>query len=45
LWLANPPLTLSHLGAMSDPRILADIGRRLRGEEAFSRLPGSPLPE
>ena len=29
LWLPNPPLTLSHAGAMADERILADIGLRL----------------
>ena len=45
LWLPNPPLTLSHLGAMIDERILADIARRLRGEEPFTQWPATPLPE
>lgn len=45
LWLPNPPLTLSHLGAMIDERILADIARRLRGEEPFAQAPATPLPQ
>jgi hypothetical protein len=45
LWLANPPLHLSHAGAMTDARIIADIARRLRGEAAFAQLPGTPLPD
>jgi len=45
LWLPNPPLTLAHLGALIDIRILADIARRLRGEEPFSQLPAAALPQ
>jgi hypothetical protein len=46
LWLANPPLALlAHAGAMSDPRILADIALRLRGEHPFSTEPAAPLPD
>jgi hypothetical protein len=45
IWLANAPLVPSHLEAMIDPRIRADIARRLRGEEPFSKLPGTPLPQ
>jgi pimeloyl-ACP methyl ester carboxylesterase len=45
LWLANPPLHLSHAGAMTDARIIADIARRLRGESAFAEVPGMPLPQ
>lgn len=45
LWLANPPLMPSHAGAMLDPRIRADIARRLRGEVPFSKLPATPLPQ
>lgn len=45
LWLASPPLMIQHLAALSDPRILADIALRLRGDPPFSTLPGSPLPE
>ncbi len=44
-WLPNPPLTIAHLGAMMDVRILADIGRRLRDEQPFSQFPPTPLPE
>ncbi|MFO0784042.1 MAG: hypothetical protein U0636_10205 [Phycisphaerales bacterium] len=33
-----------HFTAHEDPRILADIARRLRGEEPFSTLPRAPLP-
>jgi hypothetical protein len=45
IWLANPPLIPSHASAMVDPRIRADIARRLRGEEPFSKLPTTPLPQ
>ena len=34
-WVVGGPLVLSHLGAGHDPRILADIARRLRGEPPF----------
>jgi hypothetical protein len=30
--------------AFDDPRILADIARRLRNETPFSTLPAAPLP-
>ena len=43
-WVANPPLSFAHLGAANDPRIIADIARRLRGEEPISTSPPSPLP-
>jgi hypothetical protein len=43
-WLPNPPLTMAHFGAMIDVRILADIARRLRGEEPFTQYPATPLP-
>jgi pimeloyl-ACP methyl ester carboxylesterase len=43
-WLPNPPLTPSHLGAMIDDRILADIARRLRNEAPFTQSPAAPLP-
>ena len=45
LWLPNPPLALSHAGAMVDERILADIGLRLRNEVPLSHEPATPLPE
>lgn len=44
LWLPTPFFELSHAGAMTDPRILADIAKRLRGEQPFARLPATPLP-
>ncbi|HYE21772.1 MAG TPA: hypothetical protein VEA69_25250 [Tepidisphaeraceae bacterium] len=43
-WLGTPPLQLSHAGAMLDPRILADIVKRLRNEPAFTTTPPAPLP-
>jgi pimeloyl-ACP methyl ester carboxylesterase len=44
LWLPNPPFAPAHFSAMMDGRILADIGRRLRGEAPLSHLPAPPLP-
>lgn len=43
-WLTAPGFPLPHLAAMMDARILADIARRLRGEEPFTRGPAVPLP-
>ncbi|UCD76721.1 MAG: hypothetical protein JSV91_07295 [Phycisphaerales bacterium] len=43
-WVPNRPLSLSHVQASEDPRIVADIARRLRGEQPFSTLPAAPLP-
>lgn len=43
-WVANIPLSLAHVGAGQDPRILADIARRLRGEEPYTLDPAAPLP-
>src|SRR5436190_2820319 len=43
-WVPNPPLHWSHIGAGDDPRILADISRRLRGEPPLSTSPASPPP-
>lgn len=38
IWLTGSPWHFmdGHRGSWHDPRIIADIGRRLRGEEAFS---------
>ena len=44
LWLPNLPLENAHLAAWSDPRIVADIARRLRGETPFATMPAQPLP-
>lgn len=43
-WLDSPSMGNSHFGAMIDPRILADIARRLRGEQPFTTDPPAPLP-
>jgi hypothetical protein len=43
-WVANVPLGLAHMTASSDVRILCDIARRLRGDEAWSSHPAAPLP-
>ena len=42
-WLAKP-WSFSHLLAAHDVRILADIARRLRGEQPFTAEPAAPLP-
>ncbi len=44
LWLPTGLFEGGHSGAWHDPRILADIARRLRGEPPFSTTPASPLP-
>ena len=43
-WVANPPFSLAHVASCKDPRIIADIARRVRGEAPFATLPASPLP-
>lgn len=43
-WQPKSQFLPSHLGAMTDDRILADICRRLRGEEPFTKNPPAPLP-
>ena len=45
LWLPTPPLQSAHAGALTDPRIIADIARHLRGEHPFSNSPPAPLPD
>lgn len=44
-WVANAPFSLAHISAGADPRILADIARRLRSETPFATTPASPLPD
>ena len=44
-WVDTPSLGIAHFGAMIDPRILADIARRLRAETPFASDPPSPLPQ
>lgn len=43
-WVKPPGLQASHLWASADPRILADIARRLRGEEPLTHEPAASLP-
>ena len=43
-WLDGAPLEHAHWAALDDPRILADIARRLRGEAPFTTGPPAPLP-
>ena len=44
-WVPNQPGQVAHIGAMTDPRILADVVRRLRGETPWTSEPPAPLPE
>ncbi len=46
-WLPAPPLEFSHVASHRDPRILADICRRIRvvsDEPAFTTVPPAPIP-
>ncbi|MEM6258073.1 MAG: hypothetical protein AAGI37_07135 [Planctomycetota bacterium] len=43
-WVHSPFWQSPHLGAPGDPRIIADIARRLRGEQAYATSPPAPLP-
>ncbi len=43
-WLPARAWSRSHTDAYRDPRIIADIARRLRGEEAYATEPVEPLP-
>jgi pimeloyl-ACP methyl ester carboxylesterase len=43
-WVSAQPLQDSHLMAMMDARIIADVARRLRGEEPLTHEPPQPLP-
>ena len=44
-WVSPAPFTSPHRDAYKDPRIVADIARRLRGETPYTTEPASPLPE
>ena len=44
-WVAPPLLARSHQEAYRDPRILADILRRLRGAAPLTSDPAAPLPD
>ena len=43
-WLPTASGEWGHMSGFKDPRFQADIARRLRGEEPFTRLPAAPLP-
>lgn len=43
-WVADKPLSPSHMHAAYDQRIIADIVRRLAGEEPWTTDPCAPLP-
>ncbi len=43
-WVPGDPLLDSHLMAMLDSRIIADVARRLRGETPLTTEPPTPLP-
>jgi hypothetical protein len=44
-WVKSVPFSEPHTDADRDPRILADIGRRLRGEAPFTLNPAQDLPD
>lgn len=44
-WLPNLPFEIAHGQAWTDPRIVADIARRLRDESPLSTDPPAPLPD
>jgi len=44
-WVATGPLSLAHISAYDDLRIIADIARHLRGEEPFTRSPPAEMPK
>jgi hypothetical protein len=44
-WMSNAPFEAAHMTAFTDPRIRADVSRRLRGEAAYGTEPRAPLPE
>lgn len=44
-WLPNRPFEPAHMAAYTDPRIQADVLRRLRGEPPFTVEPRTPLPD
>jgi len=43
-WLPNPPLSLGHISAGFDKRLLLDIVKRLRGEETITQGEPTPVP-
>lgn len=45
IWLPKGWLDSAHAGVVMDPRIAADVCRRLRGEPTFVTEPREPLPD
>jgi hypothetical protein len=43
-WVPNGPMELAHLGANTDPRVRADVARRLRGEMPLTKTPPAAVP-
>jgi hypothetical protein len=43
-WLPTPSGEYAHMSAFDDPRIHAELARRLRGETPHTRPPAAPLP-
>jgi hypothetical protein len=43
-WVPDRPGEFAHVGTMTDPRVLADVLRRLRGEKPWTTEPPAPLP-
>ena len=44
IWLPKGPFDSAHAGVVMDPRIAADVSRRLRGETSYVKEPRAPLP-
>jgi pimeloyl-ACP methyl ester carboxylesterase len=44
-WIPPAPLSISHAQAYRDPRLIADLARRLRDEPPYTTDPPTPLPE
>jgi hypothetical protein len=43
-WLPNQPFAFAHFSVNRDPRVRADVARRLRGEAPFTKTPPAALP-
>ena len=43
-WLPNQPLNLAHFAVNRDPRVRADVARRLRGETPLTKTPPAAVP-
>ena len=44
-WVPNRAFQAAHMSAYTDPRFMADMARRLRGETPFTTEPRAPPPE